>query len=149
MRSVVLSLFVLFSAAGCRASAPASGGPQAAGATSPRLAVDQFMAAVQSQDLQAMGNVWGNDKGPARDRITDRNELERRELVMMCYLKHDRYRVVGERAGQEGRRLLDVEVSRGRLQKTPVFTTVQGPGSRWFVENADITIMQEFCQQGR
>ena len=67
-------------------------GPKASastGAASPRSAVDGFLAAVHSQDLQAMSGYWGSEKGPAREALA-RDVLERRELIMQCYLSHDR-----------------------------------------------------------
>jgi len=50
--------------------------------------VDQFLAAVKAQDLQAMSVVWGTSKGPARDQL-ERSELEKREIIMQGCYDHD------------------------------------------------------------
>jgi hypothetical protein len=138
---VRLSLGALLATAACRTPA----GPLP-GAPTPRAAVEQFMGAVRAQDLQAMSIVWGTTKGAARDQI-DRTELERRELLMMCYLTHDRYQVQGEQTTVADRHTLAVSVTRGRLTRTTNFTTVTGPSNRWYVEDVDLTHMQDFCSQ--
>ena len=67
MRKLLLMTLLLASA--CKshtvempANAPSpamSAGTSAAGAASPRLALETFLAAVRAQDLQAMSSVWG------------------------------------------------------------------------------------------
>ena len=80
--------------------------PQAAGPDGPRPALDAFLAAVRSQDLQAMSGAWGDKDGPVRDsQRLSRDEVEHRELIMMCYFKHDRYRVTGEQPTAGGERM--------------------------------------------
>jgi hypothetical protein len=139
---------LLLAAAACRSPAGRGGDASAAltGAPAPRAAVERFMAAVSAQDLQALSTVWGNKDGPARDAMS-RDELEKRELLMMCYLTHDRFRIVGEEPGMGGRLGLRVEVTRGNLTRETSFLTVRGPAGRWYVENADLTNMQAFCQR--
>ena len=63
-----------------------------AGATSSAAAVEQFLSAAKAQDLQAMSAVWGNAVSPMRERV-DRQELERRLLIMTCHLRHDTSRI--------------------------------------------------------
>ncbi len=83
MKRIALLLLV---AVACRSTPSygntATGERQLAGAASPREAVQSFLAAVKSQDLQAMSVIWGTSKGPARDQV-DRAQLERRELIML------------------------------------------------------------------
>ena len=101
MRKLVAAALLMMSAA-CRSAPTVKSGPST-GASSPRAAVDGFLGAVKAQDLQAMSTVWGNVKGPARDAI-ERAELEKRELIMQCYLNHDSYRIVSEAPGEASRR---------------------------------------------
>lgn len=121
-------------------------GSSLTGAPAPRRAVEQFLAAVKSQDLQAMSVVWGTQKGPARDQI-ERTELEKREIIMQSCYSHDSFRVVSETPGTGGQRVVKVEITRGNKSKTPNFTTVKGPSDRWYVLDADYTAMREFCKQ--
>ncbi len=118
------------------------------GAPDARAAVDRFMGAVRAQDLQGLSTVWGTTKGPARDQI-ERTELERREVLMMCYLSHDRYRVLGDQQAAGGGRTVRVEVARGALAKTTNFAVVRGPSDRWYVQDVDLTQLQEFCTRPR
>jgi hypothetical protein len=131
--------------AACKSAPVAKGGPTT-GAPTPRTAVDGFLHAVKAQDLQAMSTVWGNKKGPARDAI-ERNELEKRELIMQCYLGHERYDIVNESPGEAGRRLFRVALTKGRLTRETKFTTIEGPSGRWYVEDVDLAPTVDLCKQ--
>ena len=123
-----------------------SSGPQLVGASSPRMAVEQFLAAVRAQDIQAMSVVFGTRSGPSRDNM-EREQLEKRLIILQCYFMHDKYRILGETPGESGHRVFPVQLTRGRLEKTPRFYTVQGPGGRWFVDNMEIAAVREFCRE--
>ncbi len=129
------------------ACAGAPGGTQASGAKTPRQAVETFLSSVRAQDLQAMASVWGSKRGPARDNIPP-TDLEKRELIMMCYLGHDRFRVVREQPGDDGRRVFAVELRKGDLARVTSFYTIAGPSDRWYVESADLGPLQDFCRSG-
>jgi len=130
------------------APAPATGN-QSIGGPTPRLAVEQFLVAVHAQDLQAMSTVFGTSRGASRDNI-DREQLEKRLIILQCYFNHDKFRIISENAGEAGHRVLTVELTRGRLIRLPHFYTIRGPGDRWFVDNMEIAAVREFCsEQGR
>jgi len=106
-------LFALLAA--CRSTttttvnpAPAPSG-NATGGQDAQAAVRGFMTAAKNQDLQAMGALFGDTYGAARERI-GRDELEKRELIMMCYLRHDRFDVLGEAPAPNGGRAVAVSV---------------------------------------
>lgn len=117
------------------------------GAPTPQLAVDHFLAAAKAQNLQGLSMAWGTDKGPARD-VVDKSQIEKRELIMMCYLNHDSYRMRGEGPGQEGRRTFKVELNRGGLIRTTTVTTVQGPAERYYVEQVALEPLTDLCAGG-
>jgi len=121
-------------------------GDRLTGAAAPRLAVEQFMAAVKAQDLQAMSLVWGTVKGPARDQL-ERNELEKREIIMQGCYDHERFRILDEGPAPDGERVVRVEVTRGAKKATPSFAVVKGPSDRWYVRDAGITAMKEMCKR--
>ncbi|MFN2603775.1 MAG: hypothetical protein ABR582_13610 [Gemmatimonadaceae bacterium] len=121
-------------------------GPQIPGAPSPRLAVEEFLAAVRAQDLQAMSAVFGTSRGPSRDNM-DREQLEKRLIILQCYFNHDKYRILGEAPGEASQRVFAVELTRGRLTRTPHFYTIRGPNDRWFVDNMEIAAVKEFCRE--
>lgn len=140
MKRSILAFVAVLAACG-----PQTGGPLT-GAPAPRTAVEQFLAAVRAQDLQAMSIIWGTDKGPTRDQI-ERRELEKRELIMQCMFAHDRFRILDETGGAAGRRVFRVELTRGRIVRVTNFTTIQGPSERWYVESADIEPVKDLCRQ--
>ena len=76
-----------------------SSGPQLVGASSPRMAVEQFLTAVRAQDIQAMSVVFGTTRGPSRDNM-EREQLEKRLIILQCYFMHDKYRILGETPGE-------------------------------------------------
>jgi hypothetical protein len=122
---------------------------QLTGGATPRLAVDAFMHAIHAKDLQAMGAVFGTDRGPARETM-DRTELEKREIILACYFAHDNYRILGEDQGKEGHRDVRVELTRSpNLTRQSTFFTVKGPGDRLYVDNMDIASVRDFCGNPR
>ncbi len=137
---LVLSLVL----AGCGGGAGSGPGNQLTGAAAPRLAAEQFMRAVAAQDLQAMSVVWGTEKGAAREQM-DRTELDKRLIIIQGCYAHDRFQVVDETPGPNGRRFVKVAVTRGRRTKTPSFEMVQGPSERWYVLDADFDTMKDMC----
>jgi hypothetical protein len=136
--------------AACRASPPVvvssppaanrnvTGGPDAQGA------VRAFMAAAKQQDLQALGAVWGNANGPARDAIA-REELEKRELIMIRCLRHDRYEIAGDAPNPGGSLAMVVNLTYKGISRSTNFVVVRGPSSRWYVEKFDLDPLQGIC----
>lgn len=138
-------LIVLLFAAACRSRTTTVQSPPAQ-PSGPRPALDAFLASVRSQDLQAMSAVWGDKDGPVRDsRRMTREEMEKRELLLMCYFGHDRYRVLGDAPGPNGERILQVELIKGTLRRTTNFYLTNG-GDRWYVRSADIEPVKDLCQ---
>jgi hypothetical protein len=127
------------------ATTPASGS-SLVGASSPRTAVEQFLAAVRATDLQAMSVVFGTSKGPSRDNM-NREQLDKRLIILQCYFNHDKSRMLGETAGEGGHRVFTVELTRGRFVKSPRFYVIMGPNDRWFVDNMEIAAVREFCRE--
>ena len=91
-----------------------------------------------------MGAIWGTTNGAARDQM-DRAYIEKTELIMVCYLKHDRYEIAGDAPNPGGTRSVVVNLTFRDLTRASNFSVVQGPGRRWYVENVDLKPLQEFC----
>lgn len=136
-RRIVVAVVALAAAAACR-SVPArtSSGDQT-GAPSPRAAVDRFLAAVRAQDLQALSVVWGTKSGPARDNI-QREELEKREVIMTQCLSNDSASFVDDTPGLGGDHLVHFTLYRGSVTRTTLFTTQEDASSRWYVKEIDL-----------
>jgi len=139
----VKKLLVILLVLGACRSRPA--GDPLTGAPAPRLAVEQFLAAIKAQDLQAMSVIWGTDKGPARDQV-ERTELEKREIIMAGCFDHDKFRIVDESSGEGGRRVFRVEITKGTITRIPRFYAVKGPSERWYVEDAEIAAVRDICR---
>lgn len=151
MKKYLLALFVLSACARAsttpspsapRASAPSG---QATGASTPRLAVEQFLNAVRAQDIQAMGVNFGTSRGPARENI-GRDELEKRLIVLQCFFNHDKFRIASENPGEGGHQVLSVELTRGPQTRVPKFYAIRGPANRWYVDNMEIVAVRDFCR---
>src|SRR6185503_16951814 len=133
-------LLLVLAAAACRSgssAAPSSSSAPSAnlpGAAAPRAAIERFLAAAKSQDLQELSIAWGTSKGPARDQF-ERTELEKRLIVMQGCYDADKYTIGDEQPGDNGKRIMKVELTKGTVTKSPRFTTVKGPSDRWYVED--------------
>ncbi len=156
MKKLISALLLI---AACQSSAPAPAVAPAPAPTPTRAlsgtetgapdalsAVRAFMSAVKQTDLQAMGAIWGDNQGPARDRLT-RDELEKREFVMMCSLHNDRYDLLPDAPTTNGARAVPVTITAGPLTRTTTFTVVEGPSHRWYVQNVDVTHLEGFCSR--
>ena len=127
-------------------TSPSPSGTNATGAADAQAAVRGFMAAAKNQDLQAMGAIFGDSYGSARERIP-REELEKRELIMMCYLRHDRYALLGDAPAPGGGRAVAVSVTFKELTRSTNFNVVRGPENRWYVKEFDINALQDICSR--
>ena len=143
MRRIAL-LFVLVAA--CSSGPRPNRDGMMTGAPEARSALDGFLGAIRAQDLQAMSRLWGGEKGLARDRLS-RDELEKRELLIMCHMAHDAYDVVSEHPEQEGRRAFVVRLQRGRESRQTTFKMFRSDAKRWYVEDADVAAVADFCQR--
>lgn len=159
MKKVICAVGLLVAASACHsgrmtpqpasAPAPANRVPAVSGSTTgastAQGAVLGFLAAVKNQDLQAVSNYWGDQQGLARDRY-DMEALNKRELVMMCYLKHDSAQILSDAPSPGGGRTVAVELTLGRLTASTNFLTVTGPDGRWYVLSVpDIAQLQRNC----
>ena len=132
-----LSVLLVLAIAACH---PTPTGALAGGST-PRGAVEQFLAAANAQDLQALGAVWGDEKGLARDKFP-RQEVERQELIMISLLRHDSQTIGDAQRVAQGRILMSVALSQGKATANTKFTLAQGAASRWFVQEIDLKPLQ-------
>jgi hypothetical protein len=122
-------------------------GSSLTGAPSARDAATMFVGAAKSQDLQAMGAIWGTERGAARDNM-EREQLERRLIILQpCYVA-DRVQILDEQAGSSAtERRVRLQLTRGTRTKTLTFTTVRGPSNRWYVGDTDYeAVAADFCR---
>ena len=146
MRKLV-ALLLFLGACKTTTPTPAPAGPSAGttGTTTSEAAVTSFLGAVKAGDLQAMSLVWGTEKGPASAQM-DRAELEKREIIMQCFFNHDQARIVSRLPSESTSEVYVVELKKGTLTRTPKMTTVRGPQGRWYLSDAEIDAVRDFCR---
>lgn len=126
------------------AAAPAG---STTGASSARAAVLAFLDAGRTQDLQALSAVWGSADGSVRDTGNiPRDEMEKRELVMLCYLNHDSHEIVSDAPAPNNERVLTAQLKRGSLTRSANFYAVPGPNGRWYVRTFDMESLTDLCR---
>jgi len=128
---------------------PAATG-SATGSVDARSAVIAFLTAGKNQDLQALTAVWGSTEGSVRDvNAIPRDELEKRELIMMCYLEHETHQILSDAPSANGERVVSAQLRRGPLARTANFYAVTGPAGRWYVRAFDMEPLTDFCRKRR
>jgi hypothetical protein len=116
------------------------------GAPDARSAARAFLDAGKAQDLQALSAVWGSGNGPLRNMVSH-DELEKRELVMMCFLRHSTDSIGVPEAAAGSRIIFPVSLTQGSVTRTTTLTTMLGPSSRWYVEKIDLRPIEPLCQK--
>jgi hypothetical protein len=137
---------VLLLAAGCRTVVVSDS--TLTGGANPRAAIDRFLAGARAQDIQAVGAVFGNDKGPLRNQA-DRATVERQLLIQLQCLRHDKAVISGPARGEGGGEVFVVDFTQGSNIASVHFTVVRGPSDRWYVEMFEIVVLQNkgFCSK--
>jgi hypothetical protein len=121
--------------------------PVGGSGNAPRSALDGFLSAIRAKDLQQLGAVWGDKDGAIRDsKRISREELEQRELLLMCYFNHDTYKVLTDAPAVNGERVMSVSLTKGTLTRTTNFYLVSG-SDRWYVRSADIEPVRDLCSK--
>jgi len=150
MKKLIISLVLI---AACQTSTKAVSGPapmvrygNQVGAADAVTAVRGFLAAAKEPDLQAMGVLFGDAQGPARD-VLPREELEKREVIMARCLRHDRYDIVGDAPNPGGGRNFVVNLVYHDLARSSNFEVVMGPSNRWYVQKFDPGALNDICSK--
>ena len=133
----VVPALLLFLAAG---AAEAQGGRRSPGAAAPSEAVEQFLALGKQKRYLDMGWLFGTTEGPIINR-DPHPQVERRMYALASVLEADSHEVLSEEpipgsVGSQVRLVVRIR-QRGHDYSVP-FTTIRGPGGRWFVEVVDV-----------
>ena len=149
MRKLFIGLLLLAACKTTTTVVTPSGPTPATAPSSARPALDEFLAAIRAKDLQALGGAWGDNTGAIRDnKRISRDELEKRELLLMCYFNHDSYKVEDDIAVAGGERRMTVALTRGTLTRKTDFFLVSGP-TRWYVRTGGIEPVRDLCTRKR
>jgi hypothetical protein len=75
-----------------------------------------------------------------------RDEMEKRELVMLCYLAHDSHTIISDAQAPNNERVVAAQLKHGPLTRTANFYAVAGPNGRWYVRQFDMESLTDFCK---
>jgi hypothetical protein len=104
------------------------------------LVIDQFLRAANSNDLDTMGRLWGNKKGPVMEQ-EPRADVERRLFAIASILHHDSYSIKGSQV-VPGRRSeatrINVLMKFGNQEIEVPYTLVYSDAGNWLIENIKI-----------
>ena len=148
-----LAILVLVVMAGCKRQVNVTTAPakpatttnaNATGGSTHREALTWFLRAAKVQDVQAMANVWGTTRGPART-LMEPQEMEQRIIYMMRCLRHDVANIMAETPAEGAKRIFAVQLKLGTLTAVTDFTTTPGPDARFYVETLQLEKVNSIC----
>ena len=137
------------------AGSAACGGHHAvtgAASSNPEAAVRAFLNAVKANDLAAMRELWGSDRGPAGSYM-DAQVSEQRLTVIKTFLEHESFTFDQPNLvdpGNSAQRIVRVRLVRKGCQPVVPFTAVLWK-DRWLVKDislADAGNPARPCQPG-
>ncbi|HJQ19076.1 MAG TPA: hypothetical protein VJ867_01935, partial [Gemmatimonadaceae bacterium] len=131
-----LAIVLLLVSACHRTVVTGSPSAQLPGGATPSEALSRFMAAAKAQDLQAFALVWGSKDGPVIQTMA-KEDREMREITMLCYLKHDSYRIISQTPSTNNQHVFNVELKFKDLTRSTNFFATLGPSNRWYVLKVD------------
>ncbi len=139
LRRTFLLAALTAAAAACTTTRTVLPGPAAS--VAPTLVIEQFLRAVNANDLDTMGRLFGTIEGPIDERDS-REQVDNRMFALASVLRHVDYRVDGEQL-VPGRRdvatqlLVRMFFEDGREAVVP-FTMVYSGGRQWLIEQIGI-----------
>jgi hypothetical protein len=130
--SVVLPVFLGACAKRVEISPVASMGPA--------IVVEQFLGAVNAQNYQRMGNLFGTKDGPIAQR-DPKEDVEKQMFLLSTILRHEDYSVEGEQPvpGRLGEATqLNVALTMNQKKVMVPFVVVRSKGDKSLVECIEI-----------
>ncbi|OGT94892.1 MAG: hypothetical protein A2083_11160 [Gemmatimonadetes bacterium GWC2_71_9] len=128
-----LVILMLGAAAACGGAAAGRVAPAPA---EPEASIAGFLAAAKAGDLGRLGELWGDERGSSSaTRHIPAEERQRRLTIIARLLGHDEYRITGwePSAARRGRRVYQVELSRGGRRAVVPFTLAPSRAGGWLV----------------
>jgi len=133
----LLALVAAVSLAGCGSRAHLAGPPPPA---SPQATVDQFLAAVNADDLRRMSQLFGDERGPVAVTQRDASKRELQMQILQRLLVSDSVHKFGTEQvpGYTTRRLLRLELFRGNRSRAVPVTVAEQRAGGWLVMKLDV-----------
>ncbi len=124
-----IALFVL---AGAPVALPAQ---TIKAAASPAAAVQDFLRALADSNLQRMGELFGNAKGPVAK--TKPKDYEKKIVLMQLFLHGVQSQTLGDVPGKDGMRAVTTVLTSHGCKVTTTFNVVESPQG-WLVHDFDL-----------
>ncbi len=133
------AILLLGAVAACARPQPA--GPPAP--ASPEATVDQFVAAVNADDLRRMAQLFGDEKGPVSETMHNAQMREQRMAILQRLLLADSVRVTGSEPvpGEPRKRLLHLALFRSDVPRAVPVTCYQQDSGGWLVAKIDLNVL--------
>lgn len=130
---------VLVLVAACASRSESVRQDQTALGMAPALVIERYLQAANQQDLDTMARLWGDADGLVIDR-DPRDEVQKRLYATALILKHEDYRIEGERIvpGRPEAKQVIVRMQIGSRQIPVAYTMVQSRDGRWLIESIDL-----------
>ena len=100
----------------------------------------QFLDAVKANDLQRMGTLWGDRRGPVVGWM-ENTQLKKKLTVIQIYLAHDGYRVIDgplPAPGRDDERTFHVELQRKGCNVAIPIDLVRAKRGSWLVHDVHL-----------
>jgi hypothetical protein len=111
----------------------------------PSLVVEQFLRAVNANDLATMARLFGTKDGPVQ-RLDPHRQTEERMFALASLLRHEDYAIEGERVvpgrSAEAMQLLVRMQARERTAIVP-FTLVISRDGSWLIEQIGVVALTQ------
>jgi glutaredoxin 2 len=117
----------------------------------PVLVVERFLQAVNANDIQTMGRLFGTRQGSILRRDS-RRQVEERMFVIASILRHDDYAIVGETVipGRIGEAVqINVRLQLTDRQARVPFVVVRTRSNEWLIEQVDLPRAMQRAPTGR
>lgn len=102
--------------------------------STPEATVQQFLAATNAGDLEAMGALWGDERGPVpANNETERQRRNQRLTIMQRLLRNDSFQITESNVLNPSRPVLTVAISQGTRRYSVPFTLVQPGAGGWLI----------------
>ena len=101
----------------------------------PDQTIDQFLTAVNTQDLDAMALVWGTPRGPEGlvHRFSESDRMQRL-TIMQRLLRSDSHMITATDATDPARRVVTVAMTQGTRRYAVPFTLVPSRAGGWLIQ---------------
>src|SRR5437899_6933383 len=108
--------------------------------SAPAETVNQFLTAVNANDLQAMALLFGDERGPSSIVRENSETVRMQQMTILQRLLHgESHEVASTDVSNAVRPRLSVTIARGTRRFTVPFTLAQSRGGGWLVQAIDVT----------